>query len=418
MPTFSKYFQGITFGFITTSLITLCLLSTAPAAFAANKATEAKKDISGIQQKIKNIKQKLSKATEEKNDVTDALKQSETAISIANKELYKIRAKQKQNEARLNDLKKQSLTVNEKLGLQQKQLGKLLHQQYAQGNQSYTQLLLQSKKPSDIARNLKYQSYIAKAHTALIEDMQANLDTIKTLDEKTSAALQKVSSLKKQQEAERKKLEKQKAEKALVLKKLSKEIASQRGQIKKLKRDEKRLSRLVNKLAKIAKQNKSKQKTKKKKSSDKTVIANNKQTPDNRYAGKKFSSLKGKLKLPVKGQLVNRFGKKRKDSGVTWKGLFIRAKEGASVKAVASGRVVFAEWMRGFGNLIIVDHGSGYMSLYGNNQTILKNVGERVKGGDKIAAVGNTGGNQSNGLYYELRKKSIPFDPLKWSSLR
>jgi len=418
MPTFSKYFQGITFGFITTSLITLCLLSTAPAAFAANKATEAKKDISGIQQKIKNIKQKLSKATEEKNDVTDALKQSETAISIANKELYKIRAQQKQNEARLNDLKKQSLTVNEKLGLQQKQLGKLLHQQYAQGNQSYTQLLLQSKKPSDIARNLKYQSYIAKAHTALIEDMQANLDTIKTLDEKTSAALQKVSSLKKQQEAERKKLEKQKAEKALVLKKLSKEIASQRGQIKKLKRDEKRLSRLVNKLAKIAKQNKSKQKTKKKKSSDKTVIANNKQTPDNRYAGKKFSSLKGKLKLPVKGQLVNRFGKKRKDSGVTWKGLFIRAKEGASVKAVASGRVVFAEWMRGFGNLIIVDHGSGYMSLYGNNQTILKNVGERVKGGDKIAAVGNTGGNQSNGLYYELRKKSIPFDPLKWSSLR
>ncbi len=115
---------------------------------------------------------------------------------------------------------------------------------------------------------------------------------------------------------------------------------------------------------------------------------------------------------------MNRFGRKRKDSGVTWKGLFIRAKEGASVKSVATGRIVFAEWMRGFGNLIIVDHGSGYMSLYGNNQAILKNVGEDVKGGETIAAVGNTGGNKSNGLYYELRKKSIPFDPLKWSSVR
>jgi murein hydrolase activator len=103
---------------------------------------------------------------------------------------------------------------------------------------------------------------------------------------------------------------------------------------------------------------------------------------------------------------------------VTWKGLFIRAKEGASVKSVATGRVVFADWMRGFGNLIIIDHGSGYMSLYGNNQAIFKNVGEEVQGGDSIAAVGNTGGNESNGLYYELRSQSVPFDPLKWSSIR
>ena len=116
--------------------------------------------------------------------------------------------------------------------------------------------------------------------------------------------------------------------------------------------------------------------------------------------------------------MTNRFGRKRQDGGISWKGLFIRAKEGASVKSVAGGQVVFAEWMRGFGNLIIVDHGSGYMSLYGNNQTILKNVGEDVNGGDVIAAVGNTGGNKSNGLYYELRKKSVPFDPLQWSSLR
>lgn len=398
-------------------LIALCLLGSINTSFADNKTDSAKKDISGIQKKINKLKKNLSKTKEAKHDVADALKKSETAISTANKELHKIRQEQKKNESKLNSLKKQSLTVSDKLALQQKQLGKLLYQQYAQGNQSYAKLILESKNPSQISRDLKYQSYIAKAHTKLIDDMQSNLNEIKQLNTQTTSALQKVADLKVQQEKERKTLQKQKSEKALVLKKLSKEITAQRGEIKKLKRDEKRLSDLVIKLAKIAKQKQQKKKKKQKKKSP-NIVANNKQTPDNRYAGKKFSSLKGKLKLPVRGKVMNRFGRKRKDGGLSWKGLFIRAKEGTSVKSVAGGRVVFAEWMRGFGNLVIVDHGSGYMSLYGNNQTILKNVGENVKGGDVIAAVGNTGGNKSNGLYYELRKKSVPFDPLKWSSVR
>jgi murein hydrolase activator len=395
-------------------LVTLSLLGVVSVSFADNKTEAAKKDISGIQKKINEIKQKLNKSEEEKHDVADALKKSETAISLANKELYKIKQEQKENESKLNQLKEQSLSIGEKLAQQQKQLGKLLYQQYAQGNQSYTKLILQSKSPSQISRDLKYQSYISKAHTKLIDDMQNNLNEIKQLDAQTTSALQRVAQLKAQQENERKKLQQEKSEKALVLKKLSKEIAAQRGQIKKLKRDEKRLSQLVIKLANIAK--KQRQKANQQKPSE--VVTDNNQTPDNRYAGKKFASLKGKLKLPVQGQVTNQFGGKRKDSGITWKGLFIRANEGASVKAVATGRVVFAEWMRGFGNLIIVDHGSGYMSLYGNNQTILKNVGEDVNGGDSIAAVGNTGGNESNGLYYELRNNSVPFDPLKWSSVR
>ena len=390
-------------------LIILCLCSV-NVSFADSKIDATKEDLSVIQQKIESIKKKLNASKEAHHDVADALKKSETAISVANKKLYKIKQEEKQNASKLDVLKKQSLTINEKLALQQKQLSKLIYQQYAQGGQSYTRLILQSKSPSQISRDLKYQSYIAKAHTKLINDMQSNLNEIKLLNDQTSNALKKVAELKTKQEAERKTLQKQKTEKASVLKRLSKKIASQSGQINKLKRDEKRLSQLVVKLAKSAKEQKEKNSSQ--------AIAQNQQTPDNRYAGKKFASLRGKLKLPVIGELTNRFGQKRKDSGVAWKGLFIRAKEGESVKAVASGRVVFAEWMRGFGNLIIVDHGSGYMSLYGNNQTILKNVGEDVSGGDAIAAVGNTGGNESNGLYYELRKKSVPVDPLKWSTVR
>lgn len=390
-------------------LIILCLCSV-NVSFADSKIDATKEDLSVIQQKIESIKKKLNASKEAHHDVADALKKSETAISVANKKLYKIKQEEKQNASKLDVLKKQSLTINEKLALQQKQLSKLIYQQYAQGGQSYTRLILQSKSPSQISRDLKYQSYIAKAHTKLINDMQSNLNEIKLLNDQTSNALKKVAELKTKQEAERKTLQKQKTEKASVLKRLSKKIASQRGQINKLKRDEKRLSQLVVKLAKIAKEQKEKNSSQ--------AIAKNQQTPENRYAGKKFASLRGKLKLPVIGELTNRFGQKRKDNGVAWKGLFIRAKEGESVKSVASGRVVFAEWMRGFGNLIIVDHGSGYMSLYGNNQTILKNVGEDVSGGDAIAAVGNTGGNESNGLYYELRKKSVPVDPLKWSTVR
>jgi septal ring factor EnvC (AmiA/AmiB activator) len=129
--------------------------------------------------------------------------------------------------------------------------------------------------------------------------------------------------------------------------------------------------------------------------------------------GTEFSRLKGVLRLPVKGELIARFGSKRGD-GPSWKGLFIKATEGAEIKAIATGRVVFAEWLRGFGNMIIVDHGGQYLSIYGNNQAVLKHPGDTVKAGDTIASAGNSGGNEESGLYFELRHQGRVFDPLSW----
>ena len=126
-----------------------------------------------------------------------------------------------------------------------------------------------------------------------------------------------------------------------------------------------------------------------------------------------FAALRGQLRAPVAGQVAARFGSKRGD-GPSWKGVFIRAAEGADIRAVAAGRVVFAEWLRGFGNLIIVDHGGQYMSIYGNNQTLLKRAGAVVKGGDAIASAGNSGGNEESGLYFELRHQGRAFDPVGW----
>jgi len=118
--------------------------------------------------------------------------------------------------------------------------------------------------------------------------------------------------------------------------------------------------------------------------------------------------------LPIKGELTNRFGSPREAGGLVWKGLFIRAEAGQTVRAIADGRVVFADWLRGFGNLLILDHGGGYMSLYGYNESLLKTVGEMIKSGDAIAEVGNTGGNLHSGLYFELRYQSKPLNPMSW----
>ncbi|HSI24760.1 MAG TPA: peptidoglycan DD-metalloendopeptidase family protein [Methylotenera sp.] len=388
---------------------------------AAKKIDAAKEDLSDLHEKINALKKELDSNQAAHKDAADALKDSETAISSANKKLREINQKQNKNKNTLSTLKKQSLTLNEKLSQQQKRLSSLLRQQYMHGDQSYTQLLLQNKNPSEIARDVKYFSYIAKEHAKVIDDMQGSLEKVKALNNKTAEALKQVAELKAKQEEEKKALEAQKLEKSKVVKTLSKQISAQRGEIKKLTRDEKNLSNLVKRLAKIVPKKIKKHKTKTNKPSpskndDKPeMIVSNEETPSNDYAGINFSALKGKLRLPARGELTNRFGAKRDDTGISWKGLFIRAAEGADVKTVASGRVVFADWMRGFGNLIIIDHGSGYMSLYGNNQAVLKSVGEEVTAGDAIASVGNSGGNESNGVYYELRRNSLPFDPMSWS---
>ena len=412
-------------------LFTLLLCVFCATSFAAKKIDVAKEDLSDLHEKIEELKKELNNNQAAHKDASDELKSSETAISDANKKLYDINQKQKKNKNTLNALKKQSVNLNENLGQQQQQLSKLLRQQYMHGGQSYSQLILQNKNPSEIARDVKYFSYIAKEHAKVIDGMQTNLVKVKKLNNQTAATLQEVADLKAKQEAEKKSLEQQKQEKSKVVKTLSKQISAQRSQIDKLKRDEKSLSNLVERLAKIIPKIKPKKikKTIKKKNNEANdgnddsagndeKIASNDATPTNAYSGSNFAALKGKLNLPVRGDVTNRFGAARADTGVSWKGLFIKAAEGNEVKTVADGRVVFADWMRGFGNLIIVDHGSGYMSLYGNNQAVLKGVGDEVNAGDSIASVGNSGGNESNGLYYELRRQSKPFDPMSWSVLR
>ncbi|WP_297358120.1 peptidoglycan DD-metalloendopeptidase family protein [Thauera sp.] len=133
--------------------------------------------------------------------------------------------------------------------------------------------------------------------------------------------------------------------------------------------------------------------------------------------GVRFGQLRGQLRFPVRGELVGRFGAPRAEGGTTWKGVFIRAGSGVEVRAVAGGEVVFSDWLRGYGNLIIVDHGSDYLSIYGNNDSLLKEVGDNVGGGDPIASVGTAGIGNESGLYFEIRHRGQPLDPLQWMRL-
>ncbi|HQS37025.1 MAG: peptidase M23 [Methylotenera sp. 24-45-7] len=395
-------------------------------AHAEKKVEQPKRALNDVHERLESLKKELNESKEAHKDAADALKDSEKAISEANKKLYEIAKKQQANKETLSKLQQDSEKTNQALAQQQQLLSSQLYQQYMHGEQSYVQMILQSEQPSLIARDIHYFSYIAKARTETIRKMQANLDKLNKLNQETAAALQQVAELKQKQIEERRTLEQQKLAKSKVVKSLSKQIATQRSEIKKLKRDEKRLAQLVERLAQaaLAKPRLSKKLSSKPNTDNESagqnnqkVIASNQTLPSDEVTGINFSALKGKLRLPVRGDVTNRFGGNREDSGVSWKGLFIRASEGAEVKSVAGGRVVFADWLRGFGNLIIVDHGDGYMSLYGNNQSILKQAGDAVRGGDAIAYVGNSGGNASNGVYYELRRQSKPFDPLSWSNL-
>lgn len=411
--------------FTSIAALMAALLLNTPLVLAEKKPEQTKQALSDLQQRLESLKKELGNSQEAHKDAADALKESELAISDANKKLYEINQRQQQSKKTLAQLEADSSSTNQSLSQQQKLLSRQLYQQYSHGQQSYLQMILQSERPSEIARDIHYFSYIAKARAELIQKMQGNLAKISRLNEETAATLTEVAELKQKQVEERRTLERQKQEKSKVVKSLSQQIATQRGEIKKLSRDEKRLSQLVERLARIIP---AKPKTKPTRNitpnnntagnkPEKQTIANNNVLPSDEFAGANFAALRGKLRLPVRGDVTNRFGASREDSGISWKGLFIKANEGAEVRSVASGRVVFADWLRGFGNLIIVDHGDGYMSLYGNNQAILKQAGEIVRGGDAIASVGNSGGNEANGVYYELRLQSRPFDPLGWSSL-
>jgi murein hydrolase activator len=449
-------------------LFTVCLsglLASIPAILpstangASNSTADAAKgDLEQVKEKIQQLANALKASQLARQDANEALKASETAISASRKKLRDIQDAQQENRDKLQDLQKQMTLLQRQVNQQQDSLSQQLNQQYRHGNNSPLQMLLQQQDPANTTRNLKYLGYLTVAHQQQIQTLQDNRDAIEQVRAATTEQSRETDRLANQYTETTHKLENEKSRRSEALTQLSKQIETQEQQLVRLKKDEEALSKLFQRLVAEAKKReqealakakrekeaaakRSAELARKKKtgssggrtfehapqtkvddneaeSQSSTVVAKNETLPEYNALKENFAQLRGKLRLPVRGEVINRFGTARAETGVSWKGLFIRAKEGGEVKSVAGGEVVFADWMRGFGNLIVIDHGNGYMSLYGNNEALYKSSGQPVKAGDTIASVGNSGGNAENGVYYELRRNSVPFDPLQWSAVR
>ena len=411
----------------------LCAVVVAwPAAHAAKPAkaspdksdvSEKKSDLRDLREKIDALQKDIAAAEGSRAEVSDQLKDSERSISQLQRELRELGDERGQLQGALRELGAQSKSLEAQLAAQQAQLADLLYQQYLRGSPDTLQLLLNGDDPNQMARDMYYLGIVARARADLLQQIEANLRKKQDIAARTEERASALAAVEARQKDKHGRLLAQREQKKATLNKISAQIAAQKKEVGALQRDEKRLKELIDRLTKLIAARTERPRPSSKDSA-KTVRpqgtpapeVENEQLPQAAPAGS-FAALKGHLRLPVKGTVSNRFGAPRQE-GSSWKGLFIRSPVGGEVKAVAGGRIVFAEWMRGFGNLLIVDHGDSYLSIYGNNDALLRHVGDSVRGGDTVATVGNSGGNPESGLYFEIRHRGQPVDPLKWANLK
>ncbi len=428
------------------------------------QAAEAER--ADLRRKLTSLKKDIDRTESAKSNAADALAESEAAISDAKRNLRDLADEQRGTEAKLAELARKMAELQKVVDTQQKQLAKLLRDHYVAGNEDRIKLLLSGDNPNRINRELQYMGYVSRAQATLIESLRGNLKKLEENQEEVQNAKAELDEIAAEAREQHAILQKEKTQRASLLAQLSSKLTSQRKEVGNIERNEQRLGTLVNRLnALIEEQRKAEAAAAEKRRQERLArakaererraaaaaaaqqsgkssqqagrstppatnpdaieddeppsqsVARNSLTPQPGMPDGAFAALRGKLRLPIAGDLTARFGSRRGD-GPTWKGLFIRAPEGTEVRAIAGGRVVFADWLRGFGNLIIVDHGSQYMTIYGNNQSVLKRPGDVVKSGDIIANTGNSGGNEQSGLYFEMRHQGRAFDPLGWVTVR
>ena len=380
-----------------TLLLCACLVACTNAAHSSQEG-----ELENLRKHINELQKEVKKTSESKSDAMDQLRDSEQAISNSKRKLATLSTQHHTANLALRKLQQQALQLERDMGSQQAMLGKLLYQQYLGGKQEYFKLLLSNHDPNQVAREMRYYEYIARSRGAWLKTLRVSLTQLNEVVQQARQQSEAIAALQAEEAAQQKTLERDRLARQRVISQFAQQLKQQRQEIGRLQHDENRLSQLVSKLSMLLSRPRGK------------GVFNNDKLPDNRFDGKPFEQLRGKLTLPVIGEVANKYGSARPNSTVLWRGLMLRAANGQAVKSVAAGRVVFSDWLRGFGNLLIIDHGNGYMSLYGNNETLYKQVGEVLRGGDTVAAVGNSGGNEDSGVYFELRHRGEPLDPLKW----
>lgn len=418
--------------------------------------TEKRSDLKEVQERIRDLQKEISRSEESRDDAAEALRETEQTISTNQRRLRELADTRRAAEAELARIAAASAALEARVKSQQAELEKLLTRFYVSGQAQGLRHMLSGSDPNQLARDLYYLKQLSRSEADMIASLRSSLAEQESLLDKARAARDALAEIQAEQQTELAQLAVQQRKRKSVLAELSDKLRSQRKEVGTLKRNETRLSRLIEGLTELARKQaaaaekarrqvqaaEDKRRAREAAAAARTArepaelagseqarpaepaprpeapIARIDETPEDSPGATPFAQLRGRMRLPVRGELMNRFGTPRIDGGSSWRGVFIRATAGGEVKAIAAGRIAFADWLRGFGNLVIIDHGDDYLSIYGYNESVLRGAGQMVRAGEAIASVGNSGGSEESGLYFELRHRGQPIDPLRWLSLR
>lgn len=389
-----------------------------------------------LKSRLDNLRTELAHAESGRDDASSQLRSTESAISGTTARLRELALARATAESALTAAQAESQALEQTIAEQQTQLAHLLKRHYTAGQGESLNQILGGNDPNQAARDAIYLQAISRAKAELVAKLKTSLSRKAALLDQSQQRAQELAGIETDSLAQQTRLEQQRQEHRALLGKWSEQIQKQRREIDTLKEDEQRMGRLVQGISNLNSTPAAKPKVESPpapvtlaapppQTGAKTATAAvkpGKETaptppaaPIQLEAGA-FAKQKGRLLPPLKGELLHRYGSPKAE-GASWKGIFIKAGAG-EVHASAAGRVVFAEWLRGFGNLIILDHGDEYLTVYGNNEALYRKVGEIVAPGEVIAAVGNSGGNRETGLYFELRHQGQTVDPAKWIAPR
>lgn len=380
-------------------------------------------ELKALRDQIRSLQQDISQAEEVREDVSDELAGVARDISASRRRLRDIQNTRAQIEAEIARLSAEHKQVQGEVEAQRKNLGSTLYRIYVEGGQAGARRMLGGDDPNQLARDAYYLEQIARQRAEAIEEARVTLNTLQALLTQAESRRTDVARLEAERVLAQKKLLDQRAEQNTLLAATAERLRAQRREIKSLQRDEARLEKLLQGLTRIARSTPpvrprsapgASAPAASPRATRPAQIAQQVEPVAGAPTAAAFAELRGKLRWPTRGELVGRFGAQRSDAGDTWRGVFIRAQEGGEVRAVADGRIAYADWLRGFGNLIIVDHGGAYMTVYGNNEALYKSPGDAVKQGDAIGSVGATGGAEESGVYFEIRHRGQAQDPVRW----
>ena len=353
--------------------------------FMANSADLASRQsaLKSIQAQINQQQNSLKDTAKQREKLVALLKSDEQAIAKAAQKVNQSQASLAAVNTKLRELDKQQVELASLKSTQQETLSKQLSSAYLAGNHDYTKMMLNQQNPATVERMLAYYLFLNNARMKGIKQLKQTSIDLDKVKQQQVASQQKLNALVIEQKKQAQQLSKEQGQRKQTLTQLQRTLSSKGAELEQLQIEEASLKRIVQQ-AMVASQ------------------AN--PTMDG------LANQRGKLKWPTKGRMSKRFGSSRSGQ-IVWKGSVLAAPEGQNIHAVASGKVIYADWLRGFGMVLVIDHGKGYMSLYGHAQTLLKEPGDMVKSGDSIALVGSSGGQSEPGLYFEIRNKGKAVDP-------